>query len=200
MAHQETDDDESWPVSSRVVEDIFRNLFGHEELRNRWIAECATLAEELQEEPPRRHAAALFCVRLYGVLREVRESTKRGIEIFEEEPSNDELEAALRALDAVITELRATLSRDELLWLEYQRDAESHPWLNAYDHKHTSRDVVLDHRRSKLMHADVAFLDYRNAITALTSGRSVDDVAASIAKKALPFLRRALDAARSYRS
>jgi hypothetical protein len=195
MAH-EADDDDGWPVSSRVVEDLLRNLFGHIRLRDRWIEETVTLAEELQEEPPRRHAGALFCIRLYGVLREVHESTKQGIASFEEEPSNDEMEAALRELDDVLAELRATLSRQELLWLEYQRDAESHPWLSRYDHQHKSRDVVLDDRNSKLMRGRVKYLEYREAITALTKGRSVDHVAGSIGKKTLPALRRALDIVR----
>lgn len=196
MEDTDHEDDEWWPASARVVHDALRSLFGYKRLRDRWIEESVTLAEELQEIPPRRHASALFCIRLYGVLQDVHASTTQGIEDFEEQPSNDVLESAVRALDTVITELRAILSRDELLWLEYQRDAESHPWLTLYDHKHKSRDVVIDRRKSKLLRSHVAYLDYRNAISNVTDGRDVDDVAAAISTRTLPVLRRVLDAAR----
>ena len=126
----------------------------------------------------------------------MHDSAKQGLVALEEEPSNDELEAALRDLDVVLVELRSMLSRDELLWLEYQRDSEAHPWLTFYDHKHKSRDVVVDSRNSKLMRGNVAFLEYRNAIATLTSARSIDAVAAAIAKRTLPVLRRAMAAAR----
>ena len=192
------DDEESWSVHPLVLEDLFRGLFTRDKLRTRWVEEAAALAHELQETPPHRHAAALFCVRLYGTLREVHPAVREGVESFGEQPGPDELEAAYDELLAALNDLRAVLSREELLWLEYQRDAESHPWLSAYDHRHFKRreDGIRQSRNSEFIGGSVPLVDYKNAIKALTMGTTVDLAAVSLARKTAPALRRVLDAAR----
>lgn len=167
----------------------------------RW-AQSLKLSIEQLTAAPTTDAAALFWIRLYGVLVEVQRDHKPGDRSPSDDSPSDEdqpgsslsdEEQHFAAEDAYFADLAAGVfaacralwsefTEDELLVIQWKRDDEAHVRLTGYEL--TERDGKLIHHRDKTIIGRVQYRRVHEAVQAAREGRDDLALAVEFAKRA----------------
>lgn|GEM_PF-5334644 len=175
---------------------------------DRWMESLQRLCSTLAAAPT-EDAAALFWIRVHGAMVELARNT----EPWEYDPvtarpdpdgSNEErsawVELTNREREADVFrlchELRAEFTEDELLLIQWKRDAEAHAFLDGYEIKP---------RRGKVeLHRDTALFDgvsierVRKLALDHENERAELATAVEFARRAAPYVERIITALNSY--
>jgi hypothetical protein len=164
-----------------------------------WAGNAMHHAERLARGEGSEDAAGLMWIRVYGVLDDVldrcRAHAKFAVDLgVKVDPL---LDHALAAADAFL----AHMTDDELLYLEYRRNTEGHPWQTKY--MLIARDgKLIDTVRAELLCRDVRKEDFLDAATRIERAHRFDRVAIAraFATRCLPVLGPLVDAVQAYNS
>jgi hypothetical protein len=168
-----------------------------------WVVETCGLANDAAKEALNDWAVAMFWVRLYGLLHDLR-SYWSGV--LERTPKDDMVAADLdevreqamfaltqvREMVAAIDEVNATLTESERIFIEQRRHFECHPILDDYRVRRTP-DGVRDDRKPRLLGGERRSLDEHDdaILEVLGNHAGHKQVAREIALKIQPALHRA---------
>jgi hypothetical protein len=146
-----------------------------------WVEETQNLADKAIREGLSPFEAAMFWIRLFGVLHDLRGHWRRRAAEDDSEPPQGELALGdqLRTIAACSDELLNVLSEDERIFLEYRRDYEAHPVQDAYHIRVTPKGLKTT-RNFKLLDVASRELDEIEAVMDRAVERDDD---AAIARK-----------------
>lgn len=161
-----------------------------------WITSLRDVIDSLMTTP-QPALASLFWLRLEGTLDEFRDGYAPK-ELRPPTDPKDAREADGFALEQMYAELATSVysacqhlldefTRDELLYIEWRRDTEAHPWVDSYDlrPKRSGTTVELrDARCYALVDGPVPHDELRTAKSVVAGSRSVIDVAVAFAMRA----------------
>lgn len=137
-------------VEARLLQDIRDrggDLFAQQLAQ--WVGNTAWCADQLVEPSTAcQSVAALFWIRLYGTLCDVRKALRRHQALHSDAgvPEDHLLAAAAGALDAITD----NLTQEELLYIDYRRQVECHPVQDAYRLQLRNDGHLRDERRSSI--------------------------------------------------
>lgn len=121
----------------RSLEHVLRRQDNVLARRLQWVGDLASLARYCDRFRQQPDMAAMFWIRLYGVLTEVLETQQRELERIADEflgvdldaPEWEGVKGTLGGVQVMLTalaDLRGALSRDDLMVVEYMRHAHCH--------------------------------------------------------------------------
>jgi hypothetical protein len=186
----------------RILEDIQKNggdIWAGQFLG--WLGDAARVTEAVAAMASQalRHAdtIAVFWIRTYGVLTDVRRAMERQRGTLVQLDGDlmpyarrTYLEPLNRIIE-LIEDIRAAFDTDELLWLEYRRNVECHPWQDKYRLR-TKRDGSLDdERHHELLQGRRVVEDTQAALSRVVRRYNIDEdgIAIDFAKRIAAPLR-----------
>ena len=152
----------------------------------RWVESLKRTIDVLTSASPTEEAAALFWIRLHGVLHQF-------LELYQPSPNTPPTESpdpaeqqAIEEADyftdlaagafAACVQLRDAFTPDELLIIQWMRDYEAHPELSAYDLKERNGQLKTDGKHA--LTGNIPHADVHTAVRSRRKGR--DDVAVAV--------------------
>jgi hypothetical protein len=150
---------EEWQRLSDDIDVNSDTVFPRQMLQ--WARGTLAVAERLTKGPDDA-VAALFWVRLYGLLKDLADVLKRHHSLAEVFPSDDArlLVRIVSALDSV----RRQLSDDEVVYLQYRRQAECHPFQHDYRFTRVRDGGLKDTSKSHLLARPISLEEVRAAV------------------------------------
>jgi hypothetical protein len=182
---------------ARWVDEVLRDTsIGVTQLES-WLRSLVETAASISLQGMRVDPAqvAVFWIRLYGALREIRARFRRGVE-----QASPEWKVRYETILAQMEAVAEALSQDEKVYLDYRRQVECHPLQRAFAPmgEHGGERIAVD---VKLLGIEMPIDDWTAAVKrVLIGGTTEHTIGVMMASRLHPQLGKLLSAYREFTS
>ena len=169
----------------------------------RWLNRARCAAEAVVETPMDGYKAAVFWISIFGVLHDLRLSWDSQLAMLRGIHAEGDATAGqrerlkilygrpLRHLLEAVKLLKSCFTEDELIYLEYRRNCEAHPFQHAYRLRPTKdKTAISDKRRVHLLGREmvVEHIDAATERVMLAHPPNENMIAKSLAERSAPLI------------